>query len=572
MKQQLRKYRMFLAGLFVGVISILSVSYDHYFEVSKNLEIFSTLFKELDIYYVDEINPGDLTKTGIDAMLESLDPYTNYIPESEMEDHRLSTTGQYGGIGAAVSKRNEYVVISEPYEGYPAQKSGLMAGDKIVEVNGQSVKGKSTDDVVKLLRGAPNSTVQISVLREAKKIDFNVLREEVKIKNVPYYGVLDNNIGYIKLKGFTNNAGNDVKDALNALKQNNKLDGVILDLRGNPGGLLREAINVVNVFVERNQLVVSTKGKVDEWNKSYKTLNMPVDRDMPLVILVNRGSASASEIVSGTIQDLDRGIIIGQRTFGKGLVQSTRPLVYNTQLKVTTSKYYIPSGRCIQALDYSKRNPDGSVGTIADSLRNAFKTKIGRVVYDGGGVYPDIQLKSRKYSNVLRTLLAKYLIFDFATQYRSAHPNISTAREFKLTDQEYEGFLSFLKGKNYEYTTESEKLLEEFKAISEKEKYFDSIQQEYNALLEKKKQTKSNDVIKFKDEIKEFLIDEIVSRYYYQQGRIEASLMVDQEVREAISVLRDTKRYNEILSPSFVIKGTDEEEAGSDMDLEMEDE
>ncbi|MBE2246382.1 MAG: S41 family peptidase [Candidatus Competibacteraceae bacterium] len=570
MKQHLGKYKMFLAGLTIGMVSILSVGYDHYFEVSKNLEIFSTLFKELDVYYVDEIKPGELTQTGIDAMLQSLDPYTNFIPESEMEDHRLSTTGQYGGIGAVVSKRNDYIVITEPYEGYPAQKAGLMAGDKLLEVNGQSVKGKSTDDVVKLLRGAPNSTVQIVVERQNKKMDFNVNREEIKIKNVPYYGIVEGNIGYIKLKGFTNNAGNDVKDALTSLKQQANLEGVILDLRGNPGGLLREAINVVNVFVERNQLVVSTKGKVDEWNKTYKTLNPAVDLNIPLVVLVNRSSASASEIVSGTIQDLDRGVVIGQRTFGKGLVQSTRPLVYNTQLKVTTSKYYIPSGRCIQALDYSKKNADGSAGTIADSLRNAFKTKIGRIVYDGGGVYPDIQLKPRKYSNVLRTLLSKNLIFDFATQYRYQHASISKASDFRFTDNEYDQFLEFLKDKSYEYTTESEKLLEEFKTTAQKEKYFESIEQEYNILVQKKQQSKNTDVIKFKDEIISFLVDEIVSRYYYQQGRIEASLVTDQDVREAISVLRDKKRYDSILSSTFVIKGTDEEVKEEDILLEEE--
>jgi len=573
MQTLVKKYKHFFIGLSVGIISVISVSYDHYFEISKNLEIFSTLFKELDIYYVDEIKPGELTKTGIDAMLKSLDPYTTFIPESEIEDHRLSTTGQYGGIGAVVRKKGDYIVVTEPYEGYPAQKSGIMAGDVIIEVNGQSTKGKTTDEVVKFLRGAPNSTVTLVVQREGTQgtLKFEVTREEIKIKNVPYYGMVDDKIGYIKLRGFTNNAGNDVKAALLDLKKNHELEGVILDLRGNPGGLLREAINVVNVFVEKNQLVVSTKGKVEEWNKSYKTLNPAVDANIPLAVLVNRGSASASEIVSGTIQDLDRGVVIGQRTFGKGLVQSTRPLVYNTQLKVTTSKYYIPSGRCIQALDYSHKNADGTAGTIPDSLRSKFKTKNGRIVYDGGGVYPDIPVKPRKYSNVLKSLLNNNHIFDYATLYRIKHNSITDARTFKVDQAEYNLFLEFLKGKSYEYTTQSEKLLEEFQKTAQKEKYFESIENEYKALVDKKQLSKNKDIIKYKDEIAQFLTEEIVSRYYYQRGRIEASLTTDQEVKEAIAVLKDKKRYQAVFEPTFEIKRVEEENADED-EMEIEEE
>lgn len=573
MQTFVKKYRHFLLGLSLGIISVVSVSYDHYFEISKNLEIFSTLFKELDIYYVDEIKPGELTQTGIDAMLNSLDPYTTFIPESEIEDHRLSTTGQYGGIGAVVRKKGDYIVVTEPYEGYPAQKAGIMAGDIIIEVNGQSTKGKSTDDVVKILRGAPNSTATLVIQREGTQgtLKFEVTREEIKIKNVPYYGMVDDKIGYIKLRGFTNNAGNDVKAALQELKKNNELEGVILDLRGNPGGLLREAINVVNVFVDRNQLVVSTKGKVEEWNKSYKTLNAAVDANIPLAVLVNRGSASASEIVSGTIQDLDRGVVIGQRTFGKGLVQSTRPLVYNTQLKVTTSKYYIPSGRCIQALDYSNKKADGSAGTIPDSLRSKFKTKNGRIVYDGGGIYPDIPVKPRKYSNVLRSLLSNNHIFDYATTYRVKHASIPDAKTFKVDQAEYDLFLEFLKGKSYEYTTQSEKLLEEFQKTAQKEKYFESIENEYKALVDKKQLSKNKDIIKFKDEIAEFLTEEIVSRYYYQRGRIEASLTTDQEVKEAIAILKDKKRYQSIFDPSFEIKLVEDENGTAD-EMEIEEE
>ncbi len=570
MKKMTKQARIFLMGSITGVAIMALVSFDNYFEISKNLEIYSAIMKELNIYYVDEIKPGDLTKTGVDAMLESLDPYTVYIPESMVEDHRMSTTGQYGGIGAVVRKKGDYVVITEPYENSPAQKAGLQAGDLIVEVAGQSTKGKSTDDVVKFLRGAPNTSVQMKVKREgvANEVVIDLTREEIKIPNVPYYGMVDNEIGYIKLKGFTNNAGGDVNAALTDLKQKNAgMKGVILDLRGNPGGLLREAINVVNVFVDKNQTVVSTKGKVSEWNKTYKTINAATDQNVPLAVLVDRGSASASEIVSGTIQDLDRGVIIGQRSFGKGLVQTTRPLIYNAQLKLTTSKYYIPSGRCIQALDYSHRNADGSVGSIPDSLRSKFKTKSGRFVYDGGGIYPDVSIKPRKYSHILQSLVINNLIFDYATIYKSKHPEIASARDFVLTEADYTDFITFLQDKSYEYKTESEKLLDEFKKIAEKEHYYNDLQLEFDALVTKKKATKSNDLQKFKPEILEFITEEIVSRYYYQKGRIESSFANDAELKEAVAILKDNNRYKTILSEGYEIKLVDYE--GGDLEEEM---
>lgn len=570
MKKMTKQARIFLMGSITGVAIMALVSFDNYFEISKNLEIYSAIMKELNIYYVDEIKPGDLTKTGVDAMLESLDPYTVYIPESMVEDHRMSTTGQYGGIGAVVRKKGDYVVITEPYENSPAQKAGLQAGDLIVEVAGQSTKGKSTDDVVKFLRGAPNTSVQMKVKREgvANEVVIDLTREEIKIPNVPYYGMVDNEIGYIKLKGFTNNAGGDVNAALTDLKQKNAgMKGVILDLRGNPGGLLREAINVVNVFVDKNQTVVSTKGKVSEWNKTYKTINAATDQNVPLAVLVDRGSASASEIVSGTIQDLDRGVIIGQRSFGKGLVQTTRPLIYNAQLKLTTSKYYIPSGRCIQALDYSHRNADGSVGSIPDSLRSKFKTKSGRFVYDGGGIYPDVSIKPRKYSHILQSLVINNLIFDYATIYKSKHPEIASARDFVLTEADYTDFIIFLQDKSYEYKTESEKLLDEFKKIAEKEHYYNDLQLEFDALVTKKKATKSNDLQKFKPEILEFITEEIVSRYYYQKGRIESSFANDAELKEAVAILKDNNRYKTILSEGYEIKLVDYE--GGDLEEEM---
>lgn len=574
MKNITKRARWYFMGAFTGISIMALVSFDNYFEISKNLEIYSAIMKELNIYYVDEIKPGELTKTGLDAMLESLDPYTVYIPESMVEDHRMSTTGQYGGIGAVVRKKGDYVVVTEPYENSPAQKAGLMAGDIIIEVAGQSTKGKTTDDVVKYLRGAPNTTVQMKVKREGEANDvvINLTREEIKIPNVPYYGMLDTEIGYIKLRGFTTNAGGDVQAALTDLKQKNTgIKGIVLDLRGNPGGLLREAINVVNVFVGKNQNVVSTKGKVSEWNKTYKTINDPADADLPLAVLVDRGSASASEIVSGSIQDLDRGVIVGQRSFGKGLVQTTRPMVYNAQLKLTTSKYYIPSGRCIQALDYSHRNADGSVGTVPDSLRSKFKTKSGRIVYDGGGVYPDVSIKPRKYSNILRSLVVNNHIFDYGTIYRSKHPTIASARDFVFTDTDFNDFCTFLKDKSYEYKTESEKLLDKFKEISEKEHYFADLSVEFDALVNKKKATKSNDLQKFKVEIMEFLTEEIVSRYYFQKGRIEASFTTDAELKEAISILKDAGRYKTILSEGYEIKLIDYEAEAAEEEMVVED-
>lgn len=576
MKNISSRARLFLMGGFTGAAIMVLVSFDNYFEISKNMEIYSAVMKELNVYYVDEIKPGDLTKTGLDAMLESLDPYTVYIPESMVEDHRMSTTGQYGGIGAVIRKKGDYVMITEPYEGTPAQKAGLQAGDIIIEVGGQSTKGKTSDEVVKFLRGAASSSVQIKVKREGVPNDVvvDLVREEIKIPNVPYYGMYDSEIGYIKLKGFTSNAGADVQAALTDLKQKNPgIKGIVLDLRGNPGGLLREAINVVNVFVNKNQSVVSTKGKVSEWNKTYKTINDATDANLPLAVLVDRGSASASEIVSGTIQDLDRGVIIGQRSFGKGLVQTTRPLVYNAQLKLTTSKYYIPSGRCIQALDYSHRNADGSVGTIPDSLRSKFKTKSGRVVYDGGGIYPDVSIKPRKYSNILRSLVINNLIFDYATIYKSKHPQIATARDFVLTEADYNDFMAYIKDKSYEYTTESEKLLDEFKKIAEKEHYYTEIQSEFDALYTKKKATKANDLQKFKPEIMEFITEEIVSRYYYQKGRIEASFATDVEMKEAAAILKDGARYKTILSEGYEIKLIDyEAEADTEEQMVIEEE
>ncbi|MBK7181633.1 MAG: S41 family peptidase [Bacteroidetes bacterium] len=547
----MKKIKLVVIALLIGASAFLTTGFvDSYFEVSKNLDIFATLFRELNIYYVDETNPGDLMKKGIDKMLESLDPYTNFIPESEIEDYRYMTTGQYGGIGALIRQQGGYVYISEPYEGFPAQKADLRAGDKILKLNDIDVKGKTTDDISKLLKGQPSTTIKLLVEREgeSKPLEKIVNREEIKIKSVSYYGMVNKEIGYIKLTGFTENASGEVKSALIELKKNAELKSVVFDLRGNPGGLLKEAIDIVNIFADKGTEIVSTKGKVKEWDKVHKAVNNPVDVNIPIAVLIDRGSASAAEIVSGAIQDLDRGVVVGQRSYGKGLVQQTRPLSYNSQLKVTVAKYYIPSGRCIQALDYSHRNDDGSVDKVPDSLISAFKTKNGRIVYDGGGVTPDIALEPQKYSNILGSLVTKNLIFDYATKYRIAHPTIVAAKDFKLTDAEYNDFVAFLNGKEYDYTTKTEKKLEELKKSATDDKVTEEVNAQIEALNAKIKHSKSEDLENFKSEIKQFLEEEIASRYYFQNGRLEASLKDDTELKEAIALLNDMDKYKKVLT------------------------
>lgn len=537
-----------------GVISLtgfFSVSLtDDYFEISRNMDIFATLFRELNIYYVDETKPGDLIKKGIDSMLESLDPYTNYIPESEVEDYRFMTTGQYGGIGALIGQKGDNVVITDPYEGFPAQKADLRAGDVILEIDGKSVKGKKYDDISKILKGQPKTPVKLLIKRvgETENLEKTIVRDEIKINSVPYFGMLDSEIGYIRLTGFTDNAGIEVKDALMELKSKHNVKSLILDLRGNPGGLLNEAVNITNIFVEKGVEVVTTKGKVKEWDKAYKALNNPVDTEIPLVVLVNSGSASASEIVSGSIQDLDRGIVIGQRTFGKGLVQTTRPLSYNSQLKVTTAKYYIPSGRCIQALDYTHRNEDGSVGKIPDSLMTEFKTKNGRIVYDGGGVAPDFATEPEYLSNIAQSLLTKHLIFDYATLYRIKHASIAPAKSFRLTEAEYDEFVAWLSDKEYDYVTKSEKSLEELKEIAIKEKYYDGLKEQFESFKKSMMHDKKEDLEKNKDEIMQLLQDEISSRYYFQKGRVEASFDYDPEILKAQEALKNKEVFTSIMN------------------------
>jgi len=518
------------------------------FEISKNLNIYHTLFRELNMFYVDEIDSGDLIKKSMDAMLSSLDPYTTYIPESEMEDFKLMTTGEYAGIGSLISKHGDDIIIAEPYKDLPADKAGLKAGDVFVEINGIKINKKETSDVSNLLKGQANMPLTIKVRRPGVKklIEKEVIRAEIQLKSVPYFGMLEDSIGYINLNQFTNKASGEVRNALRELKEKNA-KSIILDLRGNPGGLLDQAVDIVNLFVDKGEDIVSTKGKVSQWDKVYKATKVPMDTEMPIAVLVSRGSASASEIVSGAIQDLDRGIVVGQRTFGKGLVQTTRNLSYNSKLKVTTAKYYIPSGRCIQALDYSHRNEDGSVGKVPDTLINDFKTKNGRVVRDGGGILPDLKVETELFSSLSVGLIRKFKIFDFASHYTNKHAEIADATAFELSDQDYEDFKQFLKAEKFEYKSESTEILSALKKAAKGEKYFEIAKEEFDNISAKLTPNLDRDLKMFEKEIKTLLAHEIVKRYHYQIGGILYALRDDKVLKEATTILKDQKKYEEIL-------------------------
>ncbi|MBD2714301.1 S41 family peptidase [Microvirga sp. STR05] len=542
-----------LAGTLLGGAALL-VSFrsdnERYFEIAKNLDIFATLFKEVNTYYVDEVPPAKLVKTGIDAMLKSLDPYTNYIPEDDIEDFRTMTTGQYGGIGAVVVKRNGKTVVQAAYEGYPAQKAGLLPGDEILTINNVNVEKKNNADISKLLKGQANSQVKLMVTRYGQDapVAIDITRDKIQVDNVPYYGMLTTDIGYFQLSGFTVDAGKEVRMALTKLKEQGAKK-IVFDIRDNPGGLLNESVNIANLFVDKGLDIVSTKGKVSDWNKTYKALDVPLDTQIPVVIITSNRSASASEIVSGVLQDYDRAVVVGERTFGKGLVQATRPLSYNSQLKVTTAKYYIPSGRCIQEIDYAHRADDGTLGKVPDSLRTAFKTQAGRTVYDGGGVAPDVEVQEREIADITRVLLQKSYLFDYATRYRSEHQSIAPARQFKLTDAEYAKFTDYLKGKDISYSTNAEKALTDLTKKVKDEKHYDDVKTELEAMRRKVSTNKSNDLTRFKPEIKDLLEQEIVSRYYFQKGQIEATFDDDPNILMAVNVLNDPNRYAALLKP-----------------------
>jgi carboxyl-terminal processing protease len=543
---QKRTYILLIAG-----ISILFASFvpTDLFEVSKNLDIFSSLYRVLNESYVDETKPGQLMKTAIDAMLESLDPYTNYITENDIEDFMYMTTGEYGGVGALVTDIDGKIIVVDPYEGFSAHRAGIRAGDEIVEVNGQSVKGKKSDDVRPLLKGNAGSPLKLKVIHagQTTPVDISLMREEIKISAVPYSSMLNDNVGYIKLTSFTDNCSVLVKDAFLKLKEKN-CKALVFDLRGNPGGLLQEAVNIVNFFVDKGKEVVYTKGKISDWERTYLAVNNPIDTQIPIVVLIDENSASAAEIVAGSLQDFDRAVLIGARSYGKGLVQQTRELMYNAKLKVTVAKYYIPSGRCVQALDYGHRDEEGRVDKVPDSLITAFKTKGGRIVYDGAGILPDIKTGDHKLSNITLALLNKNLIFSYATDFVLKHEKIAPVKEFELTNADYDNFVAYLKDKDYSYKTETELVMEELKKEAENEKYFTNIKAEYNSLGAKINADKKDDLSKHKEEIKQFLEEEIASRYYFQNGRIGQSVKSDKDIKTAVEVLGNDAKLKDVLT------------------------
>jgi carboxyl-terminal processing protease len=523
---------------------------EKYFDIAKSLDIFATLFKEVNAYYVDELEPEKLIRKGIDGMLESLDPYTDYISEDELETFRISTTGQYGGIGALIGVINKKTVITHPYKDFPAYKAGLKVGDEIVSVDGKVVQGKTTSEISSLLKGQPKTEVELKVKRFGQKdnVAVKIKREKIILTNIAYAGLVEPTVGYIKLDDFTPGASREVSDAVVSLKEKGA-QKIILDLRENPGGLLHEAVNIVSLFIARGQEVVSTKGKVDDWNKSYKTLNSPVDTEIPMVVLVSDGSASASEIVAGSLQDYDRAVLIGKKTFGKGLVQTTRQLAYNSQLKVTTAKYYIPSGRCIQAVDYTHRKEDGTVERVADSLKSEFKTKNGRIVFDGGGLDPDISTEDEYIGTATGALVTSGLVFDFASKYsteNSTRPNLST---FELSDADYDKFLSFLKEQKFSYSTAIERNAKLLIEAAKQERYYPELEGQLNGLKSKIEAVKASDLSRFKNEIKDILEEQIAFHYGLNEGQAAVSLHRDKTVIEARKILNDDEAYHKLLTP-----------------------
>lgn len=522
---------------------------DNYFEISKNLDIFGKLYREINLHYVDETNPETLIRTGIEAMLHSLDPYTNYVPEEDLENYQFMSTGQYGGIGALVGKREGKMLIIEPYQGYPADRSGLKAGDQIIQVQGTPIEPSfEVSDVRRLLRGEKGSPVSITVLRNDQEQTFSLERARVRINNVPYFGMVDEAIGYISLTGFTQDAGREVQQALLALKEEQPdLKGVILDLRDNPGGRLDEAVNVANVFLPQQARIVETRGRTEESMATYRARRAPIDEEIPLAVLINERSASASEIVAGAIQDLDRGLIIGQRSFGKGLVQNVRPLSYNTQLKITTAKYYTPSGRCIQAVNYKDRDDNGRARRIPDSLYAKFYTQNGRVVFDGGGISPDVTVEDPEDAPVVASLISQGLIFDFATQFALEHPSMAEPRKFQFTDAHYQDFVTFVKSSGFSYETPADREFQRLKATLEAESYLPSLDKELKRLEVALIAQKETDINAYQAEIAPLIEEEIAKRFYYKRGMVEVRFDDDPDILSSLKLLKDQATYQNML-------------------------
>lgn len=549
----MRKKLLILPLAFVLILTTAAklTDTDRYFEIFKNLDIFATLFKEVNTHYVDEINPNTLIKKGIDDMLESLDPYTNYIAADDIETYRMMTTGEYSGIGAVVERKNGVNVVVMPYEGFAAHEAGLRAGDEIHKIGGIPLEGKTSDEISYLLKGQTTSDIILTVKRYGRDNMFDVTlkRERIAVESVPYAGMVTDDIGYVRLTNFTSNVGRQVGvKTLDLLEMGAK--GIILDLRGNPGGLLHEAVNVSNVFIEKGRKIVVQKGKVRANDWTYNSLNEPVDTDIPLVVLTDNGSASASEIVSGVVQDYDRGVLVGRKTFGKGLVQVERPLSYDAVVKITTAKYYTPTGRCIQAIDYSNRNADGSVGKIPDSLKTEFKTSNGRLVYDGGGIDPDVEVETFDFAPVTYSLLREDHVFNYATEYfyNNQGRGNEDPRKLRLSDEEYDQFVKWLSDKDFEYTTELEKGVDRLIKTAKEEKKYQELKGKFEDLKKTTLHNKNNDLTSFKAEIQMLLEQEIASRYFFQKGLVESTFDKDPDVLEAVKVLNDPERYAKLLN------------------------
>jgi carboxyl-terminal processing protease len=534
----------------IALVAFVAPPAEKYFEIAKSLDIFSTLFKEVNAYYVDEVDPKKLIDQGINGMLENLDPYTVYISEDEQESFSIQTTGQYAGIGALIGIVNNKTVVTHPYHGFPAYRAGVKVGDEFVSVDGQNMRGKPSSAVSAALKGKPKTEVEIVLHRPGLKDDirFKIQRERIKITNVVYSGMIDATTGYIKLDDFTPGAGKEIEESVLRLKSAGAKK-LVLDLRDNPGGLLYEAINTVNIFIPKNKEVVSTKGKAAEWNKTYVTLNEPVDTEIPLAILTSGGSASAAEIVAGSLQDYDRAVLIGEKTFGKGLVQTTRPLAYNAQLKVTTAKYYIPSGRCIQALDYTHREKDGTVNRVADSLKIEFKTTHGRKVFDGGGLDPDVKVEPETFGSAASELLTSGLMFEYASMYCAENTSPTSLKGFRLTDAEYAKFVAWVKTQKFEYTDALEKRADDLIAAAKNEKYYNELSSSLSDLKSKIVANRENDFAKFRKEISELLEMEIAFHYALNAGQAEASIDRDPDVIQAIKVLGNQGAYKSMLVP-----------------------
>ena len=534
----------------VGTNPLFAAPPNDDFKVVKNLDLFFSVFRELKLFYVDDIDPDKVVKNGIDGMISELDPYTEFMTEEEAKDFDEATTGEYGGIGSLIQKSGDYTKISEVYKGFPADKVGLIAGDLMLAIDGTSLKGKTTEEVSSLLRGPKGTSFRLKVARVKTKdtVDIKIVREKIHISGVAYHATYPNGVGYIRLATFTQGCSKDFRKAFLDLKSTGKMNSLIVDLRGNGGGLMDDAIKIVGMFVPKGTEVVRSKGRISEFDYIYKTEEEPIDTTIPIAVLVNSSSASSSEIVAGAIQDLDRGIVVGTRTFGKGLVQAVRPLSYNAKVKITTAKYYTPSGRCVQAHNFSKRNEDGSVSFIPDSLKTEYHTKAGRVVFDGGGILPDVQDSIELYSNISISLLLRGLISDYSIKYYCNHDHVAAPELFELSDADYADFVTFLDGKEYDYQTRSESLLKQLKAAVAKEKYDDVVEKEIAALEEKLMHDKKKDLEVFKPEIKRLIEEEIAVRYYYQEGRVRSLLKSDSQLDKAVEYLLAPDSYLKVLS------------------------